>query len=62
LKPGTAIRIMTGAPIPEGADSVVPFEDTDETQRKDSSSKIGILYEAKADWNIRRLGEPRIFQ
>jgi molybdopterin molybdotransferase len=27
---GTAIRIMTGAPIPEGADSVVRFEDTEE--------------------------------
>ena len=27
---GTAIRIMTGAPIPEGADSVVQFEDTEE--------------------------------
>ena len=26
--PGTAIRIMTGAPIPPGADTVVPFEET----------------------------------
>ena len=31
---GTAIRIMTGAPIPPGADTVVPFEDTDEFDRK----------------------------
>ncbi|MCH7952299.1 MAG: molybdopterin molybdenumtransferase MoeA, partial [Chloroflexi bacterium] len=30
LAPGTAVRIMTGAPIPEGADAVVPFEETDE--------------------------------
>ncbi len=30
---GTAIRIMTGAPVPKGADSVVRFEDTDEDQR-----------------------------
>lgn len=30
LKSGYAIRIMTGAPLPEGADTVVPFEDTDE--------------------------------
>lgn len=30
LKSGYAIRIMTGAPLPEGADVVVPFEDTDE--------------------------------
>jgi molybdopterin molybdotransferase len=28
LEPGTAIRIMTGAPIPDGADAVVPVEDT----------------------------------
>lgn len=28
LTPGTAIRIMTGAPLPDGADAVVPVEDT----------------------------------
>ena len=28
LKPGTAVKIMTGAPVPEGADTVVPVEDT----------------------------------
>ncbi|MFH0974514.1 MAG: gephyrin-like molybdotransferase Glp [Spirochaetota bacterium] len=28
---GTAIRIMTGAPIPEGADAVIQFEETEET-------------------------------
>lgn len=28
LVPGTAVRIMTGAPIPAGADAVVPVEDT----------------------------------
>jgi molybdopterin molybdotransferase len=27
---GEAVRIMTGAPIPDGADAVVPFEETDE--------------------------------
>lgn len=32
--PGTAIRIMTGAPVPSGADAIVAFEDTDETDRK----------------------------
>ncbi|RPI76227.1 MAG: molybdopterin molybdenumtransferase MoeA [Desulfobacteraceae bacterium] len=30
VKKGTAIRIMTGAPIPQGADSVVQIEDTEE--------------------------------
>src|SRR5215203_5874987 len=29
LAPGTAWRIMTGAPVPVGADAVVPFEWTD---------------------------------
>ena len=29
LEPGTAIRIMTGAPVPHGADAVVPVEATD---------------------------------
>ncbi|SDS76189.1 molybdopterin molybdochelatase [Paraoerskovia marina] len=29
LVPGTAARIMTGAPVPDGADAVVPVEDTD---------------------------------
>jgi molybdopterin molybdotransferase len=29
LEPGTAVRIMTGAPVPHGADAVVPVEDTD---------------------------------
>lgn len=30
---GTAVRIMTGAPIPAGADAVVPVEDTNENWR-----------------------------
>jgi len=29
VQPGTAIRIMTGAPMPDGADAVVPVERTD---------------------------------
>ena len=57
VEPGTAIRIMTGAPIPKGADSVVKFEDTDETMRKGFSDKIGILCQVDAGLNIRRAGE-----
>ena len=34
LTPGTAVRIMTGAPIPEGCTAVVPFEWTEETERE----------------------------
>ncbi|MBB6627226.1 molybdopterin molybdotransferase MoeA [Nocardioides sp. KIGAM211] len=29
MSPGTAVKIMTGAPVPQGADSVVPYEWTD---------------------------------
>jgi len=30
LEPGTAVRIATGAPLPSGADAVIPVEDTDD--------------------------------
>ncbi len=57
---GTAIRIMTGAPIPEGADSVVAFEDTDELDRRGAGgdeSVIGIRLDAFAGDNVRPPGE-----
>ncbi len=57
VEPGTAIRIMTGAPVPKGTDCVVPFEDTDESQRQGSPGEIGILQETEAGLNIRRAGE-----
>ncbi len=58
VTPGTAIRIMTGAPVPGGADSVIRFEDTDEARRQGSgTNKIGILCEVKHGLNIRRAGE-----
>jgi len=60
VKPGTAIRIMTGAPIPEGADAVVRFEDTDEISRKPARgnlSQIGILCHVKKGSNVRCRGE-----
>jgi molybdopterin molybdotransferase len=62
VTPGTAIRIMTGAPIPAGADAVVQFENTDENDRKGPSPKkspgeIGILEPADVNMNIRLAGE-----
>ncbi|MCK5430582.1 MAG: molybdopterin molybdenumtransferase MoeA, partial [Anaerolineales bacterium] len=60
VEPGTAIRIMTGAPIPAGADTVVQFENTDEETRSSSGrplDEIGVLHETPADLNIRRAGE-----
>ncbi len=62
VTPGTAMRIMTGAPIPAGADAVVQFENTDEASRKGpssgkSQSEIGVLEEAGLNLNIRQAGE-----
>jgi molybdopterin molybdotransferase len=60
VRPGTAIRIMTGAPLPEGADAVVRFEDTDEVNRKLSGgdlSQIGILCQVKKGSDVRGRGE-----
>jgi molybdopterin molybdotransferase len=37
LSPGQAARIMTGAPMPDGADAVVPVEETDFDQRAPGS-------------------------
>ena len=60
--PGTAIRIMTGAPIPPGADTVVPFEDTDELERRAGGTArremthIGIMREPRIGDNVRRAG------
>jgi molybdopterin molybdotransferase len=52
LKRGQAMRIMTGAPLPEGADSVIRKEDTDE-----GSVKVQVR-EARDVWkNIRQAGE-----
>jgi len=37
LVPGQAARIMTGAPMPEGADAVIPVEETDFQERSPGS-------------------------
>jgi molybdopterin molybdotransferase len=60
VEPGTAVRIMTGAFVPEGADVVVPFEYTDEVDRKQRSAsgdEIGIRVGLPEASNIRRGGE-----
>jgi molybdopterin molybdotransferase len=61
--PGTAVRIMTGAPVPRGADAVVPFENTEEAAHKAPTAarhideRVRILGEARPGDNIRRAGE-----
>ena len=52
LQSGNAIRIMTGAPVPEGADSVIPFEETEEAGDIVKIFKSTVKYE-----NIRFAGE-----
>ena len=52
LKPGQTMRIMTGAPIPPGADAVLMQEDT----QKDGNA-ILCLDKADVAENIRRAGE-----
>jgi molybdopterin molybdotransferase len=58
VKAHKTVRIMTGAPLPKGADSVVPFEDTDETQRRGQTLKqIGIMKSVDKGKNVRFAGE-----
>jgi molybdopterin molybdotransferase len=52
VQPGTAARIMTGAPVPEGADSVVRVEDTD-----GGKTRVTITDGRDAFRNVRPRGE-----
>ena len=60
---GTAVRIMTGAPMPRGADAVVPFEETDEPSGRafgsfaKSRDVVGVMKAAEVGANIRRAAE-----
>ena len=53
VTPGTAARVMTGAPLPAGADAVVPVEDTDEKWR----SRVRALPEQVSIYRSVRAGE-----
>ena len=52
--PGQAVRIMTGAPVPSGADSVVRVEDTDAEQQ---SGSVRVLSDRDRGRNVRPAGE-----
>ena len=57
---GQAVRIMTGAPIPDGANAVIPFEETDEESRLQSNSftdEIGVLTQVEAGSDVRPAGQ-----
>ena len=60
VTPGAAVRIMTGAPIPSGADTIVRFEDTDEESRREKGlplDAIGIYASPRLGMSIRAAGE-----
>ncbi|MBA3533242.1 MAG: molybdopterin molybdotransferase MoeA [Ardenticatenales bacterium] len=58
--PGEAVRIMTGAPMPDGADAVVRFEDTSELWPvgERPATPIVAICQAVPPWeNVRAAGE-----
>jgi molybdopterin molybdotransferase len=55
VAPGSAVRIMTGAPMPDGADAVVPYEDTSDFDR----SKEERLATPADSIQVRKAVEPR---
>lgn len=59
LAAGEAARIMTGAPMPAGADAVVPVEDTDFNNRDAGTpapDEVQIFKPAKSSANVRPRG------
>lgn len=52
MGPGLAMRIMTGAPIPAGADGVIPLEDTDR-----GVARVAIHRPVHSGECVRRAGE-----
>jgi molybdopterin molybdotransferase len=52
LSPGTAVKIMTGAPVPAGADAVVPYEWTDR-----GVAKVVISRAPEPGQHVRAAGE-----
>jgi molybdopterin molybdotransferase len=63
LQPGTAVRIMTGAPLPQGADAVVPYEDTSDFDRPkdarldDPADTIEVRQPVESRDHVRPAGE-----
>jgi len=59
--PGQAARIMTGAPLPEGADAVVPVEDTGDDWRAEDDAplpeSVAIFRAVRPGANVRPAGE-----
>jgi molybdopterin molybdotransferase len=60
LGPGEAARIMTGAPLPAGADAVIPVEDTDFTARDAGTpapESVALTRPVRRGENVRPRGQ-----
>ncbi len=59
LQPGEAIRIMTGAPVPAGADAVVMVEDTEllGDRRVDGGVRVRVRRSVAVGVAVRRVGD-----
>ena len=57
LGSGEAIRIMTGAPFPPGADAVIMVEETKVEGEEHKDEFVEILREVKPGENVRQAGE-----
>ncbi len=63
VEPGTAIRIMTGAPLPAGADAVIRLEDTSDWERSrqarqvEPGREVDVYLAAPPGENVRPAGE-----
>ena len=55
--PGEATRVMTGAPIPEGADGVIRLEHTSAWQTPAHPDEVTVLRDDDAGRNLRHAGE-----
>jgi molybdopterin molybdotransferase len=55
VQPGSAVRIMTGAPLPDGADAVVPIEETSDADRE----KAARLASPANTVDVRKAVQPR---
>ena len=52
LTPGTMCKIMTGAPLPQGADTIIPFENCDYNE-----NQVTVVKPVASGANIRWAGE-----
>uniref|UniRef100_S4RTX8 Gephyrin n=1 Tax=Petromyzon marinus TaxID=7757 RepID=S4RTX8_PETMA len=60
VMPGQVMRVTTGAPIPSGADAVIPVEDTEllkESENGAEELEVRILSQARPGQDIRCIGQ-----